>query len=88
MILASGLLAIQHIEPFHENFMVRKMFHALAFVLFLPPITNAHLEPPKLMVLAFNCVSVAMIILEMLRYQNCFPESFHKGLTRTLKHYS
>lgn len=74
LILACGLVVISHLERFYENFKVRKMFHALAFILFVPPIINAHIEPPKLMVLAFNCISVAMIILEILRYQNCLPE--------------
>lgn len=88
LIVAAGLVVISQMEAFYAKFQVRKMFHALAFVLFVPPIANASLQPPKLMVLAFNCVSVAMLILEALRFQNCLPAEVHKSMTETVKYYS
>jgi dolichol kinase len=88
LILAAGLFFISQMQQFHGLFRVRKMFHGLAFVLFLPPIANASLEPPKLMVLAFNCVSVAMLILEGLRFHDCLPGGLNQSMTSVVKHFS
>jgi len=88
LMLALGLFVISAIESNYPDYQVRKMFHALAFALFAPPIANASIQPPKLMVLAFNCVSVAMLIVEALRFKKCWPAGLNQSLTRGMKHYS
>jgi len=62
--------------------MVRKTFHVLAFVLFLPGIINAHFNRPRLMVFAFNCVSVALILIEALRFSQLLPHNFSMWFKR------
>jgi hypothetical protein len=66
--LVTGLIAINFISPFHPNFMIRKAFHALAFFLFLPPLVFSKFDKPRLIIFAFNCVSVALILVEVMRY--------------------
>jgi len=56
--------------------MLRKGFHLLAFVLFLPPIAYSKYDKPRLIVFAFNCVTVALILLEILRFGGHLPQSF------------
>uniref|UniRef100_A0A7S3FVZ0 dolichol kinase n=1 Tax=Strombidium rassoulzadegani TaxID=1082188 RepID=A0A7S3FVZ0_9SPIT len=77
IVLALGLMIIQQYRPFTANFIIRKAFHLLAFVLFTPGIIHAKHDKPKLMVFAFNCVSVALIAIEVLRYSGkYFPQEF------------
>lgn len=40
------------------------------------------------MVLAFNCVSVAALILEGLRFHNCLPGGLNQSMTQMVKYYS
>ena len=53
-----------------SNLTIRKMFHVLAFICFTPP--HAWMLDNKdvfrLLVFAFNCVSVLFIFIELLRY--------------------
>jgi hypothetical protein len=41
--------------------------------LFLIPIVNSLNEPPVLLVLAFNLVTLALIALELFRYNEMLP---------------
>ena len=72
-ILFLGMFMIVEIEPYTSNLYVRKCFHLLAFVLFLIPIVNSMNEPPILLVLAFNLVTLALIALELFRYNEMLP---------------
>merc|ERR1712146_369682 len=42
----------------------------------------------NLLVLAFNCVTVAMLILEALSFHKCMPPQLYKSMPLSLKHYS
>ena len=48
--------------------MVRKCFHLVAFVAFIAPIILAKYDKPRLIIFAFNCVTVLLILLEVLRH--------------------
>jgi len=72
-ILILGIFMIIEIEPYTPNLYVRKCFHFLAFVLFLIPIVNSLNEPPVLLVLAFNLVTLALIGLELFRFNGMLP---------------
>ena len=61
-----------------ERYQVRKAFHLLAFLLFVPPIITSKFERPRFIVFAFNCVSVALIYLEILRWSGGLAESTSK----------
>ena len=52
------------------NYMVRKFFHIMILYLFVPGV----FYNLKMMVFAFNCVSVLLIFIEILRY-NIFQYS-------------
>lgn len=55
--------------------MIRKGFHFLAFVLFVPPIVFAKFDKPRMIVFAFNCVSVFLIFIEIIRWgEGIFPQ--------------
>ena len=58
-----------------SRFETRKAFHIVAFVVFAPPIVMANNDKPRLLVFAFNCVSVLLISIEILRYANMLPKS-------------
>jgi len=49
-----------------ELHITRKCFHLVAFILFLPGVSMPLTQ--KLMVFAFNCVSVALIVTELYRF--------------------
>jgi hypothetical protein len=78
LILSLGLLFIINVASDLPNYMVRKAFHVLAFILFLPGIIGSHYSRPRLMVFAFNCVSVALIFLEALRFGGMLPQNFSR----------
>lgn len=68
VVLLMGMLLIGEFRTTTANFKVRKMFHLLAFILFTPGIMMAKFERPLLLVFALNCVTVALVILELVRY--------------------
>ena len=68
IVLIFGLVIINEYASFTQTFHLRKGFHFLAFVLFVPPIIFSKFDKPRMIVFAFNCVSVALIILEVVRY--------------------
>ena len=72
-ILVLGIFMIVEIESYTPNLYVRKCFHFLAFILFLIPIVNSLNEPPVLLVLAFNLVTLALIALELFRFNEMLP---------------
>lgn len=74
--LMMGLLVLNGISDSVPNFILRKSFHLLAFVLFLPPICFSKYDKPRLICFAFNCVTVALILLEILRFGGHLPQSF------------
>ena len=75
LFLTLGLLTIWLLQNDFPLFVMRKAFHILAFILFIPGIMNSQFYRPRLMVFAFNCVSVFLIILEVLRHFNYMPQS-------------
>jgi dolichol kinase len=77
--LLIGLGALNQLASDLPNYILRKGFHALAFMLFVPPIIMAKIDRPRMLIFAFNCVTVALIIIEVLRYSGgILPESFSK----------
>lgn len=74
-ILTFSTYVMAAIEPTTPNFIIRKCFHFLAFLLFVPGIAQSKFDRPRLMVFAFNCVTVFLILLEVLRHSDCLtPE--------------
>ena len=59
----------------YPNFVVRKAFHIMAFLTFMPPIIMSKIDKPRLLIFAFNCVSVFLIIVECIRYGGHMPVS-------------
>eukprot|EP00347_Sterkiella_histriomuscorum_P023226 403335466 len=64
--LVFGISVINTLNTMKDfnNLFLRKTFHILALVLFLP----GTLSTPQMMTFAFNCVSVLLILIEMIRY--------------------
>lgn len=75
IVLALGFLVIQQVSPLYPNFVVRKAFHIMAFLAFMPPIILSKVDKPRLLIFAFNCVTVFLIILECLRHGKLLPEN-------------
>ena len=74
--LILGLGALNQFSTELPNYQLRKGFHALAFFLFVPPIIFAKYDRPRMLIFAFNCVSVFLIIVEVLRHSGgIFPDS-------------
>lgn len=72
--LVMGLFTISQLAPTTPNYILRKYFHGLAFIMFLPPIIFTKFDKPRMLIFAFNCVSVLLIYFELLRYNgNIFP---------------
>ena len=78
-ILALGLPAIYSVTDVTNprsfffglnNLTIRKLFHFLAFACFTPPhaMMLENKDVFRLLVFAFNCVTVLFIFLEMIRY--------------------
>ena len=84
IILSAGLLAISQLAPLYPNFIIRKAFHILAFVIFMPPIILSKSDKPRLLIFAFNCVTIFLILLEALRYGGHLPEP----ISRWFKYHS
>lgn len=73
LVLSGGVVIIVIHCREVQRFYRRKMFHALAFFLFLPAIIFAKFDSPRFITLAMNCVIVAMILLEAARYKRMLP---------------
>jgi dolichol kinase len=74
--MTMGLFLLSSVAGSVPTFILRKGFHLLAFVLFLPPIAYSKYDKPRLIVFAFNCVTVALILLEILRFGGHLPQAF------------
>ena len=72
--LTIGFMIISQAQFMMPNFMIRKTFHILAFFLFVPAIIYAKFDKPRFIILAFNVVSVVLIIVEVLRHNKCLPQ--------------
>lgn len=72
LVLALGLSFIS-MWPVGGIFEQRKMFHVLAFLLFLPPIALASYSEPRMLAFAFNLVIVAMLVVEGARFKRILP---------------
>jgi len=68
LVLVIGLLILNEYSSITQTFILRKGFHFLAFVLFVPPIIFAKFDKPRMIVFAFNSVSVLLILIEVVRY--------------------
>jgi hypothetical protein len=56
-----------------KNLTLRKCFHGLAFILFVPPIAYASqgsAQAGRFVVFSFNCATVLLVGLEALRASN------------------
>lgn len=74
MMLALGYLMVNNLIGSVQNFFLRKLFHVVAFIVFAPGIINAQNSRPRMMVFAFNCVTVALIYLETFRHAGFLPK--------------
>jgi dolichol kinase len=74
--LFAGINLINFSSRGTPNFLVRKYFHILAFMTFLPGIIGAKYARPRLMVFAFNCVQVFLMLLEFARFKGFLPHNF------------
>ena len=71
--LILGFMVIKEVSDMTPNFILRKGFHILAFCVFMPGIAYSKYTRPRLMVFAFNCVTVFLILLEILRFSELLP---------------
>jgi hypothetical protein len=55
-----------------NKLLLRKLFHLLALVTFMPGLVSNSRQSSRLMIFAFNCVSVVLIIVEAIRQQGNF----------------
>ena len=78
LVLVMGFMVIQEIADVTPNFMLRKSFHILAFCLFMPGIAYSSMARPRLMVFAFNCVTVFLILVEVLRFSGVLSQNVSK----------
>jgi hypothetical protein len=81
LILISGFVLISFIKDDLPLHILRKVFHLWAFLMFLPGLGYSKYDKPRLMVFAFNCVTVALIFLELLRFGGFLPS----GVTKLFK---
>ena len=72
--LTMGLTAVNFNAFLMTRFERRKAFHLVAFVLFVPPIMHAAYNKPRLLVLAMNSVTVALIGIELLRHNGAMSK--------------
>ena len=74
ILLVAFFLLIDMYKVQLPNYMQRKLFHLMALLLFMPGIIGSKYSRPRLMMLAFNCVSVFLILLEAARWAGYLPE--------------
>ena len=73
-----GINSILYIPDSTENYLVRKAFHFLGFLLFAPAIAYSIHQSPRLLAFAFNSVTVFLIVLESARYFDLLPDYVSK----------
>lgn len=75
LMLASFFPLIDMFKGDLPNYIQRKSFHFLALLLFMPGIIMSKYSRPRLLMLAFNCVTVFLTLLEAARYAGFLPAS-------------
>lgn len=81
--LMVGLTILYSLRTRFDTMTQRKLFHFLAFALFLPPLSQLQHSRPitRLIIFAFNCVTPLLILLETLRKQFGVFDAYFKGFT-------